>query len=148
MFCFFLINLILSAPGCFYRPLTFIALFGEKSWFHSISFFSKIDEKSYPLKQRSLYRLYWMCYIYMNSSLKYFPSPFNTIERMSEGISLHAIACFSFSFAFLFVWLCIFAYQFAYCAYYMFLPADEEGWGGSSALSNYFFLVGWSKIHF
>ena len=46
-----------------------------------------------------------MCYIYMNS-MKYLPSPFDTLERMSVGISLHGIACFFlFLFAFVFVWL-------------------------------------------
>ena len=43
----------------------------------------------------------------MNSSLKYFGSPFDTIEGMIGGISLHGIACFFvfFLITVLFVWL-------------------------------------------
>ena len=33
-------------------------------------------------------------------------------------------------------------------AHIICVPADEERWGGSSALSNNLFLVGWSEIHF
>ena len=51
-------------------------------------------------------RFYWRCNIFINSSLKYFPSPFDTIERMSGGISLHGVACFFvFIFASVFLWL-------------------------------------------